>query len=186
MNVNGAVPMAGMNANTGGPVGGAQMNQMSQQRDSNLVQLHTYMYDHLLNMRHYDLAREFLKVCEINKGPVDQQNGDADSKKANGKPPDLPEAHVPARVGNTSFLQEWWATFWDFYAAAHRKSQNPNVTGFFNQNTACALSLPHYASTNLSSSLIQNSVIRIRLPCLKAEAQCELDQARCQMVLRTP
>jgi hypothetical protein len=136
--MNGA-PMVGMNANAGGPVGGPQMAQMPLQQDQNLIQLHTYIYDHLINMRQYDLARKFIEVCEINKRANDgQQNGDdTDSKKKNGKPSDLPEANVPERVGNSSFLQEWWATFWDFYSAAHRRSHNSNVTNFFNQNTVC-------------------------------------------------
>src|ERR1700760_3269844 len=114
-----------MNANVGGPVGGPMPPQGGSQE---LLQLHTYIYDHLLKLKHYDLARNFLSKCEIMKKEPgkDQSNGANASKNGlDTKPSDLPEAGVPDHPGDNSFLQEWWATFWDFYAAARRRNSTP-------------------------------------------------------------
>ena len=75
--MNGSVNMVTMNNATGGPVGGPQMMMQAQQQAGQqqqpqpgqdpLIQLNTYIYDHLLKYRHFDLARNFISVCQINR-----------------------------------------------------------------------------------------------------------------------
>jgi hypothetical protein len=137
--MNGPGNMVTMNPATGGPVGAPQMMMPGQQQAAQqqppppgqdpLIQLNTYIYDHLLKYQHFDLARNFISVCQINrkdgKGNA-QQNGldpmDTDSKDSIKRPDDLPDPATPPHPSAESFLLEWWGMFWDVFGSAHKKA----------------------------------------------------------------
>jgi hypothetical protein len=133
MNVQGN--MAAMNA-AGGAVGPAPVMEQGALRshfgsDNEHKRLNTYIYDYLLKMEKFDVARTFQQQCQIiiktDSSPGRGVNGvddamDADSKDAlNKRPADLPIPEVPAMSdSNTSFLYDWWCQFWDIYAARQK------------------------------------------------------------------
>jgi len=147
MNVPGSVGMIGT---VGGAMGPAQiMNQdaMRQQSDEEQkIRLNTYIYDYLLKMEKFDLARSFQKTCQINtkqstspsRGAVNgvDDGMDADSKDAMMKrPADLPIPEVPSYSdkGNC-FLYDWWCQFWDVYGARRQARGNSITVEYINHN----------------------------------------------------
>lgn len=148
MNMQGNV---GMISTVGGAIGSAQvMNQdaIRQQTDEDTkIRLNTYIYDYLLKMEKFDLARSFHKTCQIK---VKQSNSpgrgaingvddamDADTKDAlMKKPADLPIPEVPfySEKGNC-FLYDWWCQFWDVYGArTNRQRVTPVTMEYLNHN----------------------------------------------------
>jgi hypothetical protein len=114
-------PGVAMNS-VGGPVGGPAMAAMQQSNETKM-DLNTCIYDHLLQMRQYDLAREFRKQNPQVKTKIkNKANGvsDADPKR----PDDLPDADVIPFRGDSSFLSDWWAMFWDLFYTARRPGVN--------------------------------------------------------------
>jgi len=124
--------MAVMNA-AGGAVGPAPgMNQAGGRAQAHFEpdeqkRLNTYIYDYLLKLEKFELARTFYQECHIlvkqEPSPSRGVNGvdgmDADSKDSVLKrPTDLPVPEVPGLSDNTTcFLYDWWCQFWDVYGA---------------------------------------------------------------------
>lgn len=99
------------------------MAAMQQNNDPTKMDLNTCIYDHLLQMRQYDLAREFRKQNpQVKVKPKNKANGlsDTDPKR----PDDLPDADVIPLRGDSSFLNDWWAMFWDLFYTARRPGLN--------------------------------------------------------------
>jgi len=127
--------MAVMNA-AGGAVGPAPvMNQAvgrAHFEPDEQKRLNTYIYDYLLKLEKFDLARTFQQQCQIaikqSTSPGRGVNGvddmDTDSKDAVLKrPADLPIPELPGLSDNTTcFLYEWWCQFWDVYGARSKMS----------------------------------------------------------------
>ena len=127
--------MAVMNA-AGGAVGPAPiMNQAvgrAHFEPDEQKRLNTYIYDYLLKLEKFDLARTFQQQCQIaikqSTSPGRGVNGvddmDTDSKDAVLKrPADLPIPELPGLSDNTTcFLYEWWCQFWDVYGARSKIS----------------------------------------------------------------
>jgi len=138
MNAPGNVAMI---STVGGAIGpGPVMNQdaMRQMDEDLRIRLNTYIYDYLLKMEKFDLARSFHMTCQIKvkqstspgRGAVNgvDDGMDADSKDAlTKKPADLPIPEVPAySEKGTCFLYDWWCQFWDVYGA--RTNRQTRVT----------------------------------------------------------
>ncbi|KAI1628983.1 hypothetical protein EDD37DRAFT_30971 [Exophiala viscosa] len=144
--------MAGMNpaAVAGGPVGGGMMmNNGSPAMQVNTTtspeqlkaQLNTYIYEYLLKLGHYDIARSLLREEKFDvrtKPPVKQSPGrrkdaevngvDADAMDTDLKddiPDDIPR---PVHASDSStpgfgFLFEWFSIFSDLFTAHQRSSK---------------------------------------------------------------
>lgn len=137
--------MAGVNA-TGGPVGGTPVmgNGMPPEMDSELQRrLDTYIYDYFLQNKYFDVARAFSKQVELNYAHKPKPspgrrdvNGVDDSMDSDNKddlhriPADLQPAQVPPKNSDNSFLYDWWAQFWDMYAAARNNHNKPLATQY--------------------------------------------------------
>ena len=139
MNAPGNVAMI---STVGGAMGPAPvMNQDAMRQtdpEEQKIRLNTYIYDYLLKMEKFDVARSFQKTCQIKikqstspgRGAVNgvDDGMDADSKDALiKKPADLPIPEVPpySEKGNC-FLYDWWCQFWDVYCA--RTNRQTRVT----------------------------------------------------------
>jgi hypothetical protein len=156
----GSSNMVTMNNAAGGPVGGQQMMgqqqlaQGQQQIQDPLLQLNTYIYDHLLTLRQHDLARKFISVCQITQKdgkPSALQNGvgdamDTDSKDSK-RPDDLPEPGIPNHPSDESFLLEWWCMFWDVFGAAHKRATSGSpAQEYYLQTVVCIPSMVAFVS----------------------------------------
>jgi hypothetical protein len=117
------------NSSAGGPVGAppnqAQNLLAQQQHNANSdpqIKLNTYIYDHLLRTRQYDIARHFFNANKcLTKGSKGKPNGIMDDVSDPKRPEDLPEPDVYDSMGSdASFLLGWWCMFWDVFSAAHR------------------------------------------------------------------
>ncbi|KAF2753165.1 hypothetical protein EJ05DRAFT_490377 [Pseudovirgaria hyperparasitica] len=129
--------MAGMGANSGGPVQAGAMSMMGGNNPpSDTTQLlNTYIYDYLLKNQHWELARGFNKTFNLNiqnggtKSSPGQRNVngvdssmDEDSKDDETRPSDLPKPLIPGNTASdNSFLFDWWSQFWDVFAAQRAK-----------------------------------------------------------------
>lgn len=139
--------MAGMNG-AGGPMGAMpMMNNMvngvngatprpgGESEDSDYEgRLNAYIYDYFVRKEHFDCARALVKsgipMAPALRGRDNDVNGadndamqndskdDADSKR----PDDLPPSTVSSNAQDPPFLLEWFALFWDVYAAQRRKT----------------------------------------------------------------
>jgi hypothetical protein len=118
------------NSSAGGPVGAPPtqaQNLLAQQQQTviagdNHTLLNTYIYDHLLKGRQYDIARQFLAankcLTQTSKKPNGVLEDVSDGPK---RPDDLPEPDVYQSMNpESSFLYGWWCMFWDVFAAAHK------------------------------------------------------------------
>lgn len=133
--------VAAMNA-AGGAVGPPPAMDQGPMRshfgDNEHKRLNTYIYDYLLKMEKFDVARTFHQHCQINTKPgpsPGRVNGvddgmDTDSKDSvMKKPADLPLPDLPPMSdNNTSFLYDWWCQFWDVYGARHRPKDKEGTT----------------------------------------------------------
>jgi hypothetical protein len=113
-----------MNNAAGGPVGAPPMN--ADQSNEMKMELNTYIYDHLMQSKQYDLARDFRANNPVKTRPRGKPNGVGpdDSKDGPRRPDDLPDANVLPFQGNGSFLMEWWTMFWDLFASARSRQGN--------------------------------------------------------------
>jgi hypothetical protein len=105
----------------GGPVGAPPAAQGSNAN----MDLNTYIYDHLIQTGQFDLARSFKSKNSCRTKGKGKPNGVAnvDSKDNPQRPDDLPEAEVMPFHGDTSFLMDWWAMFWDLFKSAHHNEK---------------------------------------------------------------
>jgi hypothetical protein len=119
------------NSSAGGPVGAPPtqvQNLLTQQQQQAIAgdpqtRLNTYIYDHLLKSRQYDIARQFLAsnkcLTKMSKAKPNGISGLDDVSE--GRPDDLPEPDVYESMNTeSSFLLGWWCMFWDVFAAAHK------------------------------------------------------------------
>ncbi|KIW08841.1 hypothetical protein, variant 1 [Verruconis gallopava] len=123
--------MVGM---TGGAVGAPVGSQVGAPNAANSNEYHerlnTYIYDHLLKQKLYDLARQFASSCPIKAEPEPKKemNGDdgmdMSSKDDIKRPDDLPVPNIPPHFSENSFLFDWWCQFWDIFGAYRGKGQN--------------------------------------------------------------
>lgn len=94
--------------------------------DEGSKRLNTYIFGHLIHLRHFELARQFEQVCPIKTldRPKKEMNGDSDmdmdSKDGLKRPDDLPIPDLPDNHSENSFLHDWWSQFWDIYGAARK------------------------------------------------------------------
>jgi hypothetical protein len=118
------------NSSAGGPVGAPPtqaQNLLAQQQQTVIAgdpqtRLNTYIYDHLLKVRQYDIARQFLGANKcLTKPSKNKPNGIIDDQDGPKRPDDLPEPDVYESMNTeSSFLYGWWCMFWDVFAAAHK------------------------------------------------------------------
>lgn len=128
----GGGPQMVNNAGTpGSSAGGQDFNQ----------RLNTHIYDYFLRIEKYDLARAVQETLPINT--LGKQNGvegdmDTDSKEGGPKrPDDLPAADVPPSTGGVSFLQDWWAQFWDMWQAHRQRASKPSSAAYIHNQMVC-------------------------------------------------
>ncbi|KIX06439.1 uncharacterized protein Z518_04415 [Rhinocladiella mackenziei CBS 650.93] len=146
--------MAGMNqaAMGGGQAGGGMMMMnnngspamqvnSSSSPEQVKVQLNTYIYEYLLKLGHYDIARSLLREEKFElrvKPSVKQSPGRRKDAEVNGVDGDAMDADVkddipddlprPVHVGDAStpgigFLYEWFSIFSDLFTAHQRSSK---------------------------------------------------------------
>jgi hypothetical protein len=119
------------NSSAGGPVGAPPtqaQNLLAQQQQTVIggdpqTRFNTYIYDHLLKVRQYDIARQFLVANKcLTKPSKGKPNGIMEDPSDGPKrPDDLPEPDVHESMNTeSSFLFGWWCMFWDVFAAAHK------------------------------------------------------------------
>ncbi|KAI9722149.1 MAG: hypothetical protein M1828_004831 [Chrysothrix sp. TS-e1954] len=114
------------------PMGGAPIKDP---RDD----LPTYIYDFFLKSGKLDLASAILKsdlgvkVKPRGKTSPGSVNGVDDSMDS--KDNKMPNADLPAtQLLESSFLQEWWTIFWDFWAVGKgQMKQNPMASQYVNR-----------------------------------------------------
>jgi hypothetical protein len=141
--------MAGMNSQAGGPVGGGMMMMNnggagtpsgSGSQDSVRMQLNTYIYEYILKLENWDLAREMSKSDKFefhrdnnikqspgrkSGGPM---NGDAmDMDGNNEPPPDLPRPGMQSDVPGLGFLFDWFSLFNDMFQAQRQKGDSSGI-----------------------------------------------------------
>jgi hypothetical protein len=100
--------------------------------------LNTYIYDHLLRQKHWDLARSFYQSCPIDTSKTKKEmNGDGgmdtDSKDGISRPDDLPEPNIGPHHSENSFLFDWWSQFWDVFHTARNRGP-PTSTQYYAHN----------------------------------------------------
>jgi hypothetical protein len=124
--MNGPPGMA-MNSAVGVPVGGSplsmqQPNNADQGQDLQ-QRLNTYIYDHFLKTKQFELARQFRANNVVRVREKGKPNGVStnDPKDGPKKPDDLPEAELPPQISESSFLLDWFCMFWDTFHAARGK-----------------------------------------------------------------
>jgi len=136
MNVTGNVAMMSAVGGAVGPASVMNQDMMRHQGDEDQkIRLNTYIYDYLLKLEEYELARSFSTVCPIKsknntspgRGTVNGVDDamESDSKDASiKKKHDLPIPDVPSYSENGNcFLYDWWCQFWDVYGARTRVGQ---------------------------------------------------------------
>ena len=137
------------------------------------TRLNTYIYDYFLKKEQYDCARSLLRSgVQIRFGqnknsPGRRRDGDVngtddgamdtDSKDDldSKRPEDLPSADIPADQAGTSFLMEWFSTFWDMYFAQRKdKRASANAMQYVQHTQVSGISSRHNltACTNLARS----------------------------------
>ena len=144
------VAVGGMPAMNNGANGAAARILSDQEREIDYkARLNTYIYDYLLKNEQYDCARQLLKstltisTSKIGQGGrrpngVDEGSLDADSKEDldSKRPHDLPAAENFDGMENSSFLLEWFSTFWDmFWAQKGNKSRSGQQALSYMQHT---------------------------------------------------
>ncbi|KAF2859364.1 hypothetical protein K470DRAFT_265358 [Piedraia hortae CBS 480.64] len=94
--------------------------------------LNTAIYDHLLHLKLFNVAREFINSgidVDVDQKKSSPRKGTANGEiDANPRPDDLPE---PVQLGDGPFLQDWWCQFWEMYQAQRAPNRtNPNMLSY--------------------------------------------------------
>lgn len=142
--------MANMNSQAGGPVGGGMMMMNnggagtpsggSVSQDNVRSILNTYIYEYILKLENWDLARamdksdkfDFHVDNNIKQSPGrkagNAMNGDAmDMDGNNEPPPDLPRPGLQSDVPGLGFLFDWFSLFNDMFQAQRQKGDSAGV-----------------------------------------------------------
>lgn len=139
-----------MNPAAGGPVGGGMimMNNggspavhVNPERNTEHTKqmLNTYVYEYMLKLRCYDIARLLVKdeKFDFRQSPNHRKDGevngvDVDSMDTDGKddvPDDLPRpATGDTQSQGNGFLFEWFSVFSDLFAAHRQPNKSGNPT----------------------------------------------------------
>jgi hypothetical protein len=154
--------MTGMNPQAGGPVGGGMVMMNSgvgtpssnTSQDAMKASLNTYIYEYLLKLGHFELARSLVKNDKFEINTIIKQspgrrkdgdmNGDAMDMDGNDEiPEDLPRPHTQDSPGN-GFLFDWFSLFHDMFQAQRQKGngQDTSIARQYISQTTVRVSYP--------------------------------------------
>jgi hypothetical protein len=162
--------------NMGGPVGGGmavpqQMNNAGTPGSGGgappidaVKRLNTAIYDYLLRINQYDVARALLEIeTDMKKSPSQrpgqQANGANDDSMdiddaIKNRPEDLPAPIVFSEGGN--FLQDWWCQFWETFQGLRNRGKPGTLAYIGAQRQAQKQRMGMMNNNNMDQATMQN------------------------------